>query len=542
MSITRRKFIRNVALGSAGMVVMPETMAKDTCSNEGEKLLNAKNIVIITADQLAKRAVGGYGNKVVKTPNIDALMAQGVSFENAYCSYPLCAPSRSSFWTGCLPHHTGVVANDNADIPETLATVGSIFSEAGYECYHFGKRHDHGALRGFISAEQIEKDFPAEPAFPVNYDTKEDVYCLEESLKFINRLNQRKEKKPFLLAVEFNNPHNINGWVGKFAGEHGDIEGIGELPELLDNFDTKSDLINRPKAVQYACCTHTRVKQAGKWNEKNFQQYLKAYYYYTELADNYIGQVINALKENGLYDDTLIVFFSDHGDAMGAHRLVTKMNWFYEEAMSVPFTLLGPDIPKNQHKKELVSLCDLLPTLCDYVGLTVPNPIYGRSLLPLLQNKPTEEWREYVIAHWNTDRNLDLQPARMLRTNEFKYVLYKEDEEEELYDMVNDRGETRNLANDPNYREIKRELRAKLDKHIQNNSDPFYSQDVLIDPQRWRSHPLGYEHHTGETSTEIYLREIRPLLTKKDWEKAHKVTLELQKQLRLSKSVLVVDK
>ncbi|WP_207219572.1 sulfatase-like hydrolase/transferase [Avibacterium paragallinarum] len=114
MSITRRKFIRNVALGSAGMVVMPETMAKDTCSNEGEKLLNAKNIVIITADQLAKRAVGGYGNKVVKTPNIDALMAQGVSFENAYCSYPLCAPSRSSFWTGCLPHHTGVVANDNA--------------------------------------------------------------------------------------------------------------------------------------------------------------------------------------------------------------------------------------------------------------------------------------------------------------------------------------------------------------------------------------------------------------------------------------------
>ncbi|MCW9710573.1 sulfatase-like hydrolase/transferase [Avibacterium sp. 21-586] len=542
MSVSRRKFIRNVALGSAGLVMMPESIAKGTCENTINKPLNAKNIVIITADQLAKRAVGGYGNETARTPNIDALMNKGVSFDNAYCSYPLCAPSRSSFWTGCLPHQTGVVANDNADIPETLATIGTIFSDAGYDCYHFGKRHDHGALRGFISAPQIEKEFPAELAFPVNYDTKEDVYCLEESLKFINNLNHRSEKKPFLLAVEFNNPHNINGWVGHFSGEHDDIEGIGELPKLLANFDTKNDLINRPKAVQYACCTHTRVKQAGKWNEKNFQQYLKAYYYYTELADSFIGQILSALDENGLRDNTLIVFLSDHGDAMGAHRLVTKMNWFYEESTNVPFIFVGPGIKRNQHKQELASLCDLLPTLCDYVGLAIPNPIYGRSLLPLLQGQNIDDWREYVVSHWNTDRNLDLQPARMLRTKEFKYVLYKEDEEEELYDMLNDRGETRNLANDLNYQAIKKQLREKLDKHIQNNSDPFYSQDVLIDKQRWRTHSLGYEHHVGETSTEIYLREIRPLLNKKEWEKAHRVKLQLQKQLRLSNTTLVVNK
>lgn len=534
MGISRRKFIQNVALSSTSLSFSGYITANTKQSELPKKALNAKNIVIITADQLAKRAVSAYGNADVKTPNIDSLIHTGVSFDNSYCSYPLCAPSRSCFWTGCLPHQTGVVANDNPNIPETLATIGTLFKEAGYECRHFGKRHDHGALKGFESAEQIELDFPEEKAFPVNYDTREDVYCLQESLKYINQLNQRSEKKPFLLAVEFNNPHNINGWVGKFAGIHDDIEGIGELPNILDNFDTAADLINRPKAIQYACCTHTRVKQAGKWNMKNYQQYLKAYYYYTELADNYIGQVIAALKSNGLYDDTLIVFFSDHGDAMGAHRLVTKMNWFYEEATNVPLVFCGPNIKKAQLKKELVSLCDLLPTLCDYVGINIPQGIYGCSLLPLLTGQQVNQWREYVIAHWNTDRNLDLQPARMLRTKDYKYILYKEDEEEELYDMVHDRGETKNLAHIAKYQDTKKSLRAMLDKHIQNVSDPFYSQDVLLDYKQWRSHPIGYEHHIGDTSTEIYLREIRPLLNNKEFDKAHQVKLALQKKIRFS--------
>ncbi|MBE2895277.1 sulfatase-like hydrolase/transferase [Pasteurellaceae bacterium HPA106] len=534
MAISRRQFIQNVALGGAGLSLADTVAANSSQKGETKKALNTKNIVIITADQLAKRAVGAYGNSDVKTPNIDNLIHTGVSFDNGYCSYPLCAPSRSCFWTGCLPHQTGVVANDNPNIPETLATVGTLFSAVGYECRHFGKRHDHGALKGFDSADQVELDFPAEKAFPVNYDTREDVYCLQESLKYINGLNQRKEKKPFILAVEFNNPHNINGWIGKFAGEHGDIDGIGELPDVLDNFDTAADLINRPKAVQYACCTHTRVKQAGKWNVKNYQQYLKAYYYYTELADNYIGQIIDALKSNGLYEDTLIVFFADHGDAMGAHRLVTKMNWFYEEATNVPLVFRGPGIQTGQLKSELVSLCDLLPTLCDYVGIDIPQGIYGRSLLPLLTGQHVDQWRDYVIAHWNTNRNLDLQPARMLRTQEYKYVLYKEDEEEELYDMQRDRGETQNLAHLAEYQDTKKALRGMLDKHIQNVADPFYSQDVLLDYKQWRSHPVGYEHHVGDTSTEIYLREIRPLLKQKAFDDAHKIKLALQKKIRFS--------
>lgn len=538
MSVSRRTFLKGSAASAASIALASPLASANSCSSSEEMVAlnaprNPKNILIITADQLAKRGISAYGNQQVKTPVIDNILLSGMRFDNAYCAYPLCAPSRASFWTGRLPHQTGVIANDSPNIPETMSTLGDLFSQAGYECRHFGKQHDYGALAGFDCAPQIELEFESHPAFPVDYDTKEDVYCLQESLQYIQQLPQRENKKPFLLAVEFNNPHNINGWTGNFAGEHGDIEGIGDLPPLLDNFNTQSDLNNRPKAIQYACCTHNRVMQAGSWNEKNYQQYLKAYYYFTELVDNYIGQVIAALKETGYWDDTLVVFFSDHGDAMGAHRLVAKMNWFYEESTNVPLAFAGPGVKQGMIKNELVSLCDLLPTLCDYVGIKYPDNLYGKSLYPLLKDEKVINWRDYVICQWNTDRNVDVQPARMLRTDKFKYIIYKEDEEEELYDMVNDRGETTNLAINKKYRSQKAELREKLDNYLRNSVDPFYTQEAIVN-QKWRSHPIGYQHHSGETSIQVYQKQIRPLLADKQFSKAREIRLSLYKEARLS--------
>lgn len=112
-----------------------------------------------------------------------------------------------------------------------------------------------------------------------------------------------------MMAVEFNNPHNICGWVGAFEGEHGEVEGIGELPPLPDNFDTEADLMTRSKSVQYSCCTHNRTRQSTQWNTLNFRQYLKAYYHYTQLADECIEQVLETLRQRGLEDETLVVFF-----------------------------------------------------------------------------------------------------------------------------------------------------------------------------------------------------------------------------------------
>ncbi len=393
-----------------------------------------------------------------------------------------------------------------------METLGNIFNQAGYECVHFGKQHDYGSLKGFIRADQVQKDVATTSAFPVNYDSREDVYCLEESVKF---LKEKTNKKPFLMAVEFNNPHNICGWVSKFQGEHGDINGIGELPELPENFEVNDDLMSRSKSVQYACCTHNRTRQTSHWNELNFRQYLKAYYHYTELADDCIGQVLNTLKETGHDKDTLVVFFADHGDSMGAHRLVTKMNWFYDETTNVPFVFSGPDIKQGNQLNQLVSLCDLLPTLCDYVGLPIPEHIYGKSVLPLLQGKQVDDWHKEVVSHWHTNREMTIQPARMMRTEKYKYIVYREDSDEELYDMINDQGEMKNLSKDPAFASVLEEMRSRFKNYVANTVDPFFTQEVVVD-KRWRSHELGYHNHEGDSSIDIYLREIRPLEKKKD--------------------------
>ncbi|WP_392449587.1 sulfatase [Edwardsiella piscicida] len=535
MSLSRREFLQRTAGGMAGVALGAPALAAGDApagTDTGAKM-PPRNIVIITADQLARRGVGGYGNPQVNTPAIDSLIARGTRFEQAYCPYPLCAPSRACYWTGRLPHQTGVIANDSPNVPQDMVTLGELFSQAGYECRHFGKRHDYGALKGFTCADQVELPYDSPAAYPVDYDTREDVYCLQESLKYIDTLKGRDSDAPFMLAIEFNNPHNINGWTGAFAGPHGDIDGLGPLPPLLDNFDTSADLPNRPLAIQYACCTHNRVMQAANWNELNFRQYLKAYYHFTELADGFIGQVLSALRASGHADDTLVVFFADHGDAMGAHRLVAKMNWFYEESTNVPLVFAGPGIRPQASSRHLTSLCDLLPTLCDYAGLTPPPGLYGRSLMPILRGEQPDGWRDEVITQWNTDRNVDVQPARMLRTERYKYILYKENEEDELYDLQQDPGETRNLAHSPAHQAERQALRARFDEYVRNQVDPFYSQEAIID-RRWRSHLPGYHNHQGQTSIQVYQKEIRPLIMNKEFEKAREVRLALYRQARAS--------
>lgn len=508
MSISRRTFIKGIATTAATTAVA--TAAASSVLNDTNSQIKpvlkpkgqAKNILLITADQLSRHGIGGYGNTEVKTPSIDSLIAKGTKFNSAYTAYPLCGPSRASFWTGRLPHQNGVHGNNSPNIPSTMPTLGQLFSDAGYDAVHFGKQHDFGSLKGFDCAEQIEIEIDAPDAFPVNYDSREDIYAEQKSVEFL----AKKHDKPFIMAVDFNNPHNICGWVGAFAGEHGDIPGIGPLPPLRNNFENLDNITNRPKSIQYLCCGHHRMHQASHWNDLNYRQYLAAYYHYTKMADDSITKVLNALAKSDAADNTLIVFFSDHGDAMGSHRQVTKMNFFYEEATNVPFVMTGPGIPSGGDNTDLVSLCDLLPTLCEYAGIEVPVGLYGRSVLPLVAGETPSDWRDAVVSQWYTSRETTIEPSRMYRTKTHKYTVYQEDGEEELFDLIKDPGERTNLANDPAHAALLAEYREKFANYTQEQIDPFKTQAVKVDP-KWRDHKPGYPGHEGDCSLDVYLRE-----------------------------------
>lgn len=182
---------------------------------------------------------------------------------------------------------------------------------------------------------------------------------------------------------------------------------------------------------------------------------------------------------------------------MGAHRLVTKHTSFYEETTRVPFIFTGPGISgENIEHPPLVSLCDLVPTLCDYAGLAAPQGLYGRSLMPWLQGETPSSVREHVVSEWVSEWGFTIEPGRMVRTDQFKYTRYLEGNGEELFDLKADPGEMVNLAQKPEYQKKLERPRIILDRHMEATQDDFNSLEVKAD-ERWRRHPTGYCHHEG---------------------------------------------
>ncbi|GAB4462717.1 MAG: sulfatase-like hydrolase/transferase [Armatimonadaceae bacterium] len=460
-----------------------------------------QNVLILISDQLAQRAVGAYGDPYRVTPTIDSLADRGVRFANAYCNTPLCGPSRASFWSGRYPHETGVLSNGrnfvNRMLPEDWQTVGTVFRAAGYETAHFGKRHDSGGLRRFDLVEP-EGELPVEgtEALPVNYDTRRDRYTTEKVIEWL----EQEHEKPFLLVADLQNPHDICSWIGANQGPHEDIPIPGFLPDLPPNFED-ADFLDRPMPVQYICCSHNRMAQAAAWNENNYRHYLAAYYHYIQRVDLEISRILTALAKAGLEEDTLIVFFADHGEGMGSHRMVTKQVSFYEETNRIPWIFAGPGVrvaPGTLIEKPLVSLLDLLPTLADMAGLPVPEGLHGRSLAPFLRGEREDrcEPGEYVAGEWHTEWGFTIEPGRMIRTARYKYTRYIEGDGEELFDLQEDPWETRTLIHDPAHQATLKEHRQLLAQHLQATDDPFFSLEPLVAP-RWRSHKPGNRHHQG---------------------------------------------
>lgn len=464
------------------------------------------NILLVISDHLSPRVIGAYNEDPCRTPAMDRVAAEGFSFGMAYTNCPICQPSRASFWTGCYPHETNVRSNgrahENGPLPEHLTTLGEQFSNAGYEAVHFGKEHDFGTLRGFKRVEKgsIPLVEEAHPAWKANQETEIDN---DTTAKVTDWLRERSSETPFIAVADLQNPHNICSWIGDHSCEGGPVQNVmppdGQLPELPPNFETE-DMGQRPRAIQYLCCSHRRQRQAAKWNADNFKHYYAAYRHYTEVVDGHINQILETLEEQGYKEDTLLVIMADHGDMMASHRMVTKQVCFYEEVTRVPFICAGPGVaPKGVVDRDsLVSLIDLLPTLCDYAGIQSPNQCRGRSILPLLNNQDFEQ-NSYIASEWHTEWGFTVSPGRMIRSKRFKYTRYLEENAEELYDLENDPYETRTLVHDPEYAAVLQEHRNLLDQHIRNTDDDFWQLEWVADPQ-WRSHTPGFENHEGPSA------------------------------------------
>jgi choline-sulfatase len=221
-------------------------------------------------------------------------------------------------------------------------------------------------------------------------------------------------------------------------------------------------------------------------------------------VDDEIGKILDALERRADADETLVIFTADHGDGIASHRMVTKQVSMYEETTHIPLFVAGPDhlIDGDRDAAQLVSLLDLLPTLCDFGRIEPPEGLWGRSLRPWLEGIQAESPHPYVASEWHTEWAFTTSPGRMIRTPRYKYTRYLEHEGEELYDIANDRGETQTLIDEPDHADALQTHRQLLDAHVASTRDPFFDLWWHAD-ERWRSHPTGYQHHHGPSAPEV---------------------------------------
>ncbi len=441
------------------------------------------NIIVLLTDQQSASMMSVTGNESLDTPEMDRLARNGVRFERAYVTNPVCYPARFSLMTGRMPSDAGIRYNgdpirEEAE-PFQRHSLGTLFSRNGYNAVYGGKFHLPGELH------------PERNGFRVL--TRNDRGKLaKQAAEFI----KQDHENPFLLFTSFIQPHDIcymainayrrsqgKGPRGARASqivqnllepmrEKGEKFIENHTPPLPPNYAIPD---REPDAVQKGYVERRPFRNFArkKWTEREWRLHRWLYARLTERLDRQIGTVMDAVREAGIGENTFIVLTSEHGDMDAAHRLEHK-TIPYEEAARVPMVVRWKNHIEGGRVDDthLISNgLDLLPTLCDYAGIPAPDHLRGRSLRPLLEGEDVD-WRDQLVV--------ESRLARMLRTDRYKYVVYERgDLREQLTDLQTDPGELQNLAGDPQYRSQLNELRARLQRWVEQTNDNRASEYVI---------------------------------------------------------------
>ena len=400
--------------------------------------------------------MGCAGNAYVNTPAMDRLAATGVRFERAYCTNPVCVPSRFSLLTGRMPSEIGLRSNDYAHIqavPEQITQqgLGWWFRRAGYDVAYGG---------GF--------DLPKMTAEDLGFDTITGDERDELAQVCADYVAQDR-RKPFLLVASFINPHDICYMaIRDFAGTEEERRIVAQrkreiatlddalqlpagmsreaffeqrCPQLPVNFEPQED---EPAAIRALLEQRPFRRNAREhWTDERWRLHRWAYVRLTEMVDAQIARICDAVRECGKEEHTVIVFSSDHGDMDAAHRMEHKTA-LYEEACRIPLIISQPGstVAGAVDRTHLVSNgLDLFPTLCDYAGIRPPDELRGLSLRSLVEGRAPSAWRDSLPV--------ESELGRMIVTQRFKYLLYDDGaRREQLIDLWEDAGEMRNAAQD----------------------------------------------------------------------------------------------
>ena len=419
--VSRRVFLKTAAAGAATAAALrtPPVGSQSLWAAPAVARKRPPNLLFINVDQLSHFALPQFGCTQVQTPNLDRLARRGTSFELSHCANPLCSPSRACWFTGRATSEHAMVFNDaGLTLRPEIPDLGAWLRHTGYETFYVGKWH--------IPGRDVDDSF---------HVFHEACAVGEHSDTAISRsceafLANRSSSTPFFLTAGLMNPHDCCGWVGLNKDSPAEFRYPGiepQLPPLPANF--KFD-VREPEFL----VSHLRHGQENfnkNWSEMVWRYYIWSYYRQVEMVDASIGRILDALENSPHAANTLLVFTSDHGDAMGCHRLFHKLSC-YEHAIRVPMIVSWPGEVAEKHidSTHLVSGLDLAPTLCDYAGTAAPPDMRGLSLRGLIE-QPSRSWRDYLVSDC-------FVIGRMVRSARYKYIAYQGDKTDQLFDLGSD--------------------------------------------------------------------------------------------------------
>jgi len=429
------------------------------------------NVLLIATDDQRPDTIAALGNEFIDTPNLDRLVKQGTTFEQATCANPLCVPSRAEILSGCSSFRNGVLGMGGERIDPELTLLPAAMASGGYHAWYSGKWMNDGKplTRGYHETQGLFgsgggtwkkgevilgrkgrpitgyrnwtfKNAKGKPELDkgIGLTPLTDKYIADGALEFL----KRKTDKPFFLHVNFTGPHDPlvypPGYEDKYKAadlklppnflprhpfDHGNFEGRDE--RLLPWPRKKEDVLDE-LAVYYAVIDH---------------------------IDKQVGRIIEQLRSDGRLNNTYVIFTSDHGLALGSHGLMGKQN-MYEHTIRVPLVIAGPGVPKDQRNQALCYLRDLYPTICDLADVPIPESVESRSLNPIIKGKQDSIYSE-VYGYFRDKQ-------RMVRDNRFKLIHYPHLDRNQLFDLQKDPHEQNDISDDKRYSKVFRELQDKL--------------------------------------------------------------------------------
>lgn len=447
------------------------------------------NVLFIIADDLNCN-LGAYDHYLVMTPNIDQLAQEGLLFNNAYCNFPVCGPSRASFMTGLFPDQTGLKdlntlvrerVPDVVTMPQTFMNNGYVSARVG-KLYHYGNPREIGTPghddppswnitvnpRGRDKDEEA-KIFSLTPgrfgaslswmAAEGEDEEQTDGIVATEAIKLLQKFAQ--EDTPFFLGVGFYKPHTPFVAPKKYFDMY-------SKEDIVIPYTPEGYLATLPVPARELL---TRFREQNNLSEELALSAIQAYYATISFLDAQVGRVLHALDESGLKDNTIVVFTSDHGYHMGEHGYYQKLSLF-EDSDRMPLIISYPDQKtRGQVTHSMVEMIDFYPTLAELAGLSYPDYVMGKSMVPILEDasNTTRTNAFSQVSNSYMSRWMNVWHGYTIRTDLFRYSRWEEGGEGmiEFYNRVEDPKEMVNLASNPKYRDIIRQMDVLLQERIE---------------------------------------------------------------------------